>query len=205
MKKTLSYTLLAVMMVMAPMPLPAAEKLPANLGKMYDAEVIQVAAKQTDVIRSRKEPLRLAQTEIPAAPPAVGGELAIPAESGDPVISSTPIELFACVEYEDKHNIHPCAVTKIVAVKHPGKKKCHKGFLGLSCGRCNLCCDTCNSCGSCDSCCDPGCVYIQICVPPCDCADVKISRNGAKVKYDYGEYEVEIKSKDGIVKVDYDD
>lgn len=204
MKKSLSYSLLALMLIVAPMPVSAADVLPANLGKMYDAKVIQVAAKNDSSIRSRREPLLLAQTEIPSAPPAVGGELTIPSESAV-VVESAPIELFSCVEYEDKHNIHPCAVTKIVAVKHPGKKKCHSGFLGLSCGKCNLCCDTCDSCGSCDSCCEPACVYIQICVPPCDCADVKISRNGTKVKYDYGEYEVEIKSKDGIVKVDYDD
>ncbi len=49
-----------------------------------------------------------------------------------------------------------------------------------------------------------GCVYVKICVPP-NCRP-KISRKGNEIEYDYGNgYEVEIKWRDGIVHVDYDD
>ena len=52
--------------------------------------------------------------------------------------------------------------------------------------------------------CGPQCVYVEICVPP-GCPEIKVSRGGRKVKYDYGDYKVEIESKDGVVFVDYDD
>ena len=91
--------------------------------------------------------------------------------------------LFHCVRYEDLRNIHPCAVTKIVSIKDP----CWKP-------------DPC----SCECQVAP-CVLVKICVPPCGCPKVRVTRNGSKVKFDYGKYEVEISSKNGIVKVDYDD
>lgn len=95
---------------------------------------------------------------------------------GEGVPSGEPIELFACVKVEDRDNIHPCAVPMIVAVTDP----------------CNPCC----------------CRYVMICVPPtdcCDCPKIETSRSGTKVEYDYGEYEVEIKSKKDYVEVNYDD
>jgi len=89
------------------------------------------------------------------------------------------IQLFPCVRYEDLHNIHPCAVKKVVAVTDP----CHDR----------------------KSCCPPKQVYVEICVPPCGCVKVRKSCRGHKVKYDYGKYTVEITSKRGKVHVDYDD
>ena len=56
-----------------------------------------------------------------------------------------------------------------------------------------------------DPCNDCACVAVQICVPPCDCPEVKVKRSGRKVKYDYGKYAVEITSARGRVTVDYDD
>lgn len=54
--------------------------------------------------------------------------------------------------------------------------------------------------------CNPGClVNVEVCVPPCACECVKVSRCGTKVKLDYGKYEVEITSRRGQVVVDYDD
>lgn len=92
-------------------------------------------------------------------------------------------ELFKCVEVEDRHNIHPCAVPKIISIVDP-----------CSCN------DKC-------SCCAPKCVSVQICVPPCGCPEVKVSKNGRKMKYDYGEYTIEIESnkRKGIIEIDYDD
>jgi hypothetical protein len=113
---------------------------------------------------------------IPPAP-AVEGSKA-PAAKGHPTA-----ELFHCVRYEDLCNVHPCAVTKIVSIKDP----CWKP-------------DPC-SC----KCQVAPCVLVKICVPPCGCPKVRVTRNGSKVKYDYGKYEVEISSRRGVVKVDYDD
>jgi hypothetical protein len=93
------------------------------------------------------------------------------------------IELYPNVVYGDLHNIHPCAVKTIVAVKDP---------------RC--CPHPCR-------CCKPGgCVYIQICVPPRGPFKYEVKRRDySKIEYDYGDYEVEITSKRGLVYVDYDD
>jgi hypothetical protein len=96
---------------------------------------------------------------------------------GPGVPTSGPIQLFACVKVEDEDNIHPCAVPMIVAVADP-----------------------CNECS---------CRYVMICVPPADCCndgpEIETSRSGRKVEYDYGEYEIEIKSKDDYVVINYDD
>ncbi len=55
--------------------------------------------------------------------------------------------------------------------------------------------------------CNPGCcVNVEICVPPCECECVKVSKCGTKVKYDYGKYEVEVTSRrTGVVVVNYND
>ena len=54
--------------------------------------------------------------------------------------------------------------------------------------------------------CNPACcIAIEICVPPCACECVSVSKCGTRVKYDYGKYEVEITSRRGRVTVDYDD
>jgi len=91
------------------------------------------------------------------------------------------IELFNRVKYKDYDEMAPCAVTKIIQVKDP----C-------------ACRDACNCCG-------PKCVSIRICVPPCACERVKVSRNGNRIKYDYGEYEVDVRVKKGYIEVDYQD
>ena len=60
-------------------------------------------------------------------------------------------------------------------------------------------------CRHCNACCAPQLVSIKICVPPGPCRRVKVRHGGRRIKYDYGKYEVEIKVRDGYVKVDYDD
>lgn len=60
-----------------------------------------------------------------------------------------------------------------------------------------------SKCGCCRP--APRCVQVKICVPPCGCPCVKVSKDGRRVKYDYGKYSVELKSKNGKVTVDYDD
>ena len=135
------------------------------------------------------------------APPLPSGSSGVPIESFPPAGTMPPLgapavpigpaafpagphsgfggfPLFPRVEVEDRHHIHPCAVPTIVQVLDP-------------------CADACDSCG-------PRCVYVEICVPP-GCPDIKVRRHGRKVKYDYGDYKVVVTSRDGYVKVDYDD
>ena len=120
-----------------------------------------------------------------AAPPAPAAEVAPPAPGGGPAVKAgpAPIRLFHCVKYRDLHHIAPCAVTKIVKIVDP----CWKP-------------DPCSCCRQCAP-----CVYVMVCVPPCGCADVRVSRNGHVVRYDYGKYAVDIVSRNGKIYIDYDD
>ena len=113
---------------------------------------------------------------IPPAPAEEGSKASAPK-------GHKTAELFHCVRYEDLRNIHPCAVTKIVSIKDP-------------CWKPDPCSYECQV---------APCVLVKICVPPCGCPKVRVTRNGSKVKFDYGKYEVEISSRNGVVKVDYDD
>lgn len=134
------------------------------------------------------------QQAVPALPEGNGATaepMPLIAPEGQPVPHGQPVptqtvQLYPYVKYEDLDNRHPCAVTKIVAVPDPCKRCRHHGR------------DCCQQCG-------PGCVYVQICVPPCGCPKVKVKRHGRKIEFDYGDYEVEIESKNGVVEVDYDD
>ncbi|MEX2287618.1 MAG: hypothetical protein WD648_11050 [Planctomycetaceae bacterium] len=141
-----------------------------------------------------KHDLIMTQATVPPAP-AAAGEEGPPGAHAEPMPMPTQpriepmpdgvhgpmdaVQLYDCVKYEDLDNIHPCAVTKIVAVPDPCQSDC-------------------------DRCCARY-VYVQICVPPCECPEIKNSHHGKKVKYDYGKYEVEITSKKGTIYVDYDD
>jgi hypothetical protein len=115
----------------------------------------------------------------PAGPmPAVGTE---PIPAGASVVT-----LYPNVRYKDEKNIAPCAIPQIVMVKDP----------------CPVACEPCNPCAT-----PPvQCVAVQICVPSCSPCPPKITckRCGEYVKYDFGKYRVEIRSKKGCVTVDYD-
>ena len=134
-------------------------------------------------LQSRTYPTLARGTYV--APPAPAAGVAPPAPGGGPAVKAgpAPIRLFHCVKYRDLHHIAPCAVTKIVKIVDP----CWKP-------------DPCNCCQQC-----PPCVYVMVCVPPCGCADVRVSRNGHVVRYDYGKYAVDIVSRNGKIYIDYDD
>lgn len=118
------------------------------------------------------------QGAVPPAPEPMGpGMLPGP---GVPI--GPPVELFHCVKYKDLDNIAPCAVPLIIQVKDPCA--CH------------------NPC----SCCAPRCVNVKICVPPCGCPPrIKCRKDGEHIEYDYGDYEIDVRVKDGYIEVDYDD
>lgn len=101
-----------------------------------------------------------------------------------PVAAGGPVELFHCVKYVDKDEMAPCAKPMIVEVRDP----CWKP-------------DPCNPC------CKPPCVKVQICVPECSCCppEIKCSKDGKNVRYDFGKYAVDIRGKKGYIEVDYQD
>lgn len=111
-----------------------------------------------------------------------------------PVADGGAVELFHAVKVSDQNHIAPCAEPKVVQIVDP-----------------------CWQPDPCNPCCKPKCVNVLICVPkqqccqPCDpcCKDhgpkITTSRDGRKVRYDFGKYAVDLVSKNGYVHVDYDD
>lgn len=113
---------------------------------------------------------------VPQAPamPAPGYSYPIEHEIGQIVDCRVP--LATCVRVEDECNIAPNAVPVVVAVRDPN---------------------------ACDH--DPNAVvFVQVCVPPCPPRSIKISPCRTRVTMCYGQYEVDIKSKNGMIVVDYD-
>ncbi len=123
--------------------------------------------------------------------PMEGAILGGPAYPIGPGMGGDGFPLFERVKYEDLNHIHPCAVPTVVQVMDPCSDNGRRGLFGH------------RRAADCDAC-PPQCVYVQICVPP-GCPRIKVEKHGRKVKYDYGDYKVEVESKDGYVEVDYDD
>ncbi|MFN9718045.1 MAG: hypothetical protein ACK58L_05070, partial [Planctomycetota bacterium] len=125
--------------------------------------------------------------QAPSAPlPPVEGYSETPVISGPAYLQEgpfqigeivdCPVPLATCVRVEDQCNIAPHAVPVVVAVKDP---------------------DACRH--------DPNAmVFVQVFTPPCPPRDIRISPCRTRVTMCFGRYEVEIKSKNGWVVVDYD-
>lgn len=113
---------------------------------------------------------------VPQAPaiPAPGYSYPMQHEIGQIVDCQVP--LATCVRVEDECNIAPNAVPVVVAVRDP-----------------NACEHDVNSI-----------VFVQVCVPPCPPRSIRISPCRTRVTMCYGQYEVDIKSKNGMIVVDYD-
>jgi hypothetical protein len=142
------------------------------------------------VVFAAEGPALVAQTPLQPVPDAVSTQGAVSAMPEGPAVGAAPvptqsvaIPLYHCVKYKDQRKIAPCAVPMIVMVKDPCAK-----------------CDRCNPCAP------AACVAVQICVPPCSTCPPKVccKRGGEYVSYDFGKYRVEIRSRNGVVKVDYD-
>jgi hypothetical protein len=106
---------------------------------------------------------------------------AVPSEPwmAQPLPFSPTVPLYPNVRYKQTRNAHPCATPLVVAVKDP------------RCGRCG----------------PSECLYVKICVPPCDApCRVVANRDGSRVRYDWGKYAVTVQARrNGVVYVDYDD
>ncbi len=123
-----------------------------------------------------------ASTALAAQPP--------PAPMPDPVsdapamaVPGAPEDLYQCVKYVDEHEMACNTKPIVVQVQDP----CWKP-------------DPCK-CGE-----KPRCVNVQICVPESCCPPIiKCSKDGKKVRYDYGRYAVDIRVKKDSIEVDYQD
>ena len=142
-------------------------------------------------------------TAVDLTPIPLGPEIVLSPQEGQIVdgpvyVDEAPIALFDCVKYVDRHEMHPCAVPKIIMVNDP-----------CACKVKTKCKHKCDGCNLCTPCCEPPppppCVYIQICVPPCGCELVKCRRDGDRIRYDYGKYAVDVRVKKGFIVVDYQD
>lgn len=132
------------------------------------------------------------QTEEPPPLPVPD----VPAE-----LEPIPIQLYPCVSYDDRDEMHPCAVPVIVAVPDPSSVK--HPFYWLHGDAPKQFCST--GCGTC-ACCQRPPVYVEICVPPeCPVPQPRVSHNGRYYTYDFGKYSVEVKLRRGEIEVEYDD
>lgn len=100
---------------------------------------------------------------------------AFPHQVGEIVDCHVP--LATCVRVEDECNIAPNAVPIVVAVRDP------------------------NTCGHQ---CEERIMFVQVCVPPCPPRSIRVTPCHSRVTMDFGQYEVDIKSRDGLIVVDYD-
>lgn len=87
-----------------------------------------------------------------------------PVYEGMPVAPQTTI--FTDVKYRAERKIDSCAVPTFLCVPNPCYDKC-------------------------DPCSNP-CVLVEVCVPPCKVARIKVRRRGDKLIYDYGRQEVTV-------------
>jgi hypothetical protein len=161
--------------------------------KLTSFALVLAAAAALPASLAFAKPLAVRTVQGPALQPIPEAQAIEPASGPMPDVGAQPIPtassvvpLYHNVRYKDEKNIAPCAVPQIVMVKDP----------------CPPACDPCNPCAT-----PPvQCVAVQICVPPCSPCPPKITckRDGAYVKYDFGKYRVEIRSRRGRVTVDYD-
>lgn len=115
--------------------------------------------------------------------------------------SATPIELYPCVSYDDRDEMHPCAVETIVGVPDPSSVK-HPFYWLVGDAPPEFCS---TGCGTCACCLKPQ-VYVLVCVPPeCPMPEPRISHNGRHYTYDFGKYSVAVKLQRGAIEVEYDD
>ena len=87
------------------------------------------------------------------------------------------VPLATCVKVEDECNVAPNAVPIVVAVRDP--QSCHRG-------------------------CQERISFVQIFVPPCPPREIRVSPCRTRLTMDFGQYEVDIKSGDGLIVIDYD-
>ena len=132
--------------------------------------------------------VQLPPSPQPYVPPPVAGPLSRPVvgvpqiiePNYNPVLEAPAVELFKRVKYVGLRKKAPNAVSKLIVIKNPLRG--HKKRI---------------------DCCQDECVAIEICVPPCKCEIVREKKNGNKIRYNYGEFGVEVRIKKDHVVVAY--
>lgn len=128
---------------------------------------------------------------VPSMGHPIASGMPAPAYPIGPSMGADGFPLFQRVKYEDRDNIHPCAVPTVVQVLDPCVDYGRRGLFHR------------HRAPDCDAC-GPRVVYVEICIPP-GCHDIKVEKRGRKVKYKYDGGQAEVETKDGYVEVDYDD
>ncbi|MDG2129474.1 MAG: hypothetical protein P8K08_15855 [Fuerstiella sp.] len=117
--------------------------------------------------------------DVLATAPALQQLHHVPFHLGDVVTCPVPLE--TCVRIKDADKIAPDAVPVAVAVRDP-----HSGRFG--------------SRG-----CVEALVYVEVLVPTCSLQGLRVSPCRTKIRLDYGHHAVDIVSRNGVVRIDYDD
>ena len=96
-------------------------------------------------------------------------------------IVNSDVPLAPRVRIRDTHEIAPGALPIVVAIRDPNLAEC----------------------GS------PGCierlVYIQVFAPPVPAQEITVSPCRTRIVLDYGDWEIKIRSRNGVIEVEYDD
>jgi len=115
---------------------------------------------------------------LPQAPPPSMIDV-LPHELGETVNCDVPLTTH--VRVRDAHEIAPGAQPVVVAIRDPHLTVC----------------------GS------PGCIervaYIQVFAPPVPAQEITVSPCRTRIELDYGDWEIKIRSCDGVIEVEYDD
>ncbi|MCA9049158.1 MAG: hypothetical protein KDA89_10550 [Planctomycetaceae bacterium] len=117
---------------------------------------------------------------VPPAPVVVPPVPVLPAAHRIGEIVTCHVALEPCVEVRDMHRVAPGAVPTVIAVKDP-----HQGRFTNQTQPNQI-------------------VFVQVLAPPCPPQRVWVSRCGTKVRLDFGRYEIDLVSRNGVVVVDYD-
>ncbi|MDG1896322.1 MAG: hypothetical protein P8J37_15575 [Fuerstiella sp.] len=103
----------------------------------------------------------------------------LPLRLGEITTCSVPLE--TCIRIKDAAEISPDAVPVAVAVRDPHLGRC--GSRG----------------------CVEAAVYVEVLVPTCPLQGLRVSPCRTKIRLDYGHHAIDIVSRNGVVRIDYDD
>ncbi|MEZ6122814.1 MAG: hypothetical protein R3C49_06515 [Planctomycetaceae bacterium] len=121
----------------------------------------------------------LAQPALPVVP-VIPAPVSVPAVHRIGEIVTCPVPLETCVVVKDACEMAPGAIPVAVAVRDP-----HLPAVGTR-----------------------GCVervvYVQVYVPQCPLKRCRVSPCGTKVRLDFGQYEVDLTTRNNLIEIDYD-
>lgn len=140
---------------------------------------IQPYRRSVSIHIGRTTPTRFDHPQPVLYPPAPSTFGALPHELGEVVTCDVP--LAAHVRVRNADEIAPGAYPIVVAVRSP-----HLAPWG-----------------------SPGCVeslaYVQVFAPPIPLRELSVSPCRTRIVLDYGKWEIRIRSRDGLIEVEYDD